>query len=195
MANSVPWKTNLWWVSREASSFLEIFLFTLFESPPACCDCSPLAVWCSDSHDFPSPSPRRAPFCGGKGWLNSSQLRALQRCWQACLPEYAIHTSVHVCVHVCTCGWSAMHKIKAHDTGTPAVMSDDASSTLDFGKNVFFFILFFLQMFDMRDVRAHAVYQWDVLSNCTRIEKKRFPWKTVSALLCCIIVWLVMFDS
>lgn len=42
-------------------------------------------------------------FCGGKGWFNSSQLRALQHCWQACLPQYAMHTSVHVCVHACTC--------------------------------------------------------------------------------------------
>lgn len=125
----------------------ETFLFTLLQSPPACCDCSMLAVWCSDSHDFPSPSPRRAPFCGGKGWFNSSQLRALQRCWQACLPEYAMHTSVHVCVcarvHMRACGWSAMRKIKAHDTGTPAVMSDDASPASDFCKNVFFFFFFY----------------------------------------------------
>lgn len=73
------------------------FFFTVFQSPPAGCVCSMLAVWCLDSHDFPSPSPRRAPFCGGKGWFNSSQLRALQRCWQACLTEY-VRTRAHVCM-------------------------------------------------------------------------------------------------
>lgn len=69
---------------------------------------------------FPFPLSQTAPFCGGKGWFNNSQLRALQRSWQACLPEYALHKSVYVCVSMCmrVCGWSTMHILK-HMTRAP----------------------------------------------------------------------------
>lgn len=59
---------------------------------------------------FPFPLSQTSPFCGGKGWFNSSQLRALQRSWQACLPEYVMHTSVYVCL--CTRTWVCVHVVE-----------------------------------------------------------------------------------
>lgn len=68
----------------------ESWCSVLFYSSMLCCL---LAVWCSDSHDFPPPSPRLVLW--GMGWFSSSQPRTLQPSWQACLSP--------VCVCLCFC--------------------------------------------------------------------------------------------
>lgn len=102
---------------RENSPFLYSLLLCVCLS--MCVSCM-LAVWCSDSHDFPSPSPRQTLFCGGKGWFNSSQPWALQHSWQACLPVYGKCMSTGACVCVCSVHGVEMWCIKLkHMTRAP----------------------------------------------------------------------------
>lgn len=81
-----------------------VFYFILFHSIPACCVrvCAVLCCVCWLSGvqtvmiSLP-PLPDR-PLLWGKGWFSSSQPRALQRGWQACLSVYGM------CTSACGCG-------------------------------------------------------------------------------------------